>query len=366
MTFPENTPKDNPEDNRGAEAQAASAQRQMPSMTQSKRHSFSQKVIICMGGIVLLCALVAVNGGFRSDTPQEADGNGKIHKITNHLGEAPQMPVLKPQTPPQETPAPLPPRPVYHALHQKKQGQTPEERKIASHILGYSSKDVSAPLKKSSANEAFADHFQPTLFEGARARLIPDRNLFITKGTFIECVLETAISSDVVGMTSCRIMRDVYSTSGNIVLLERGTRIIGDYKGSMQQGKSRLFVLWNRAETPHGVIIDLASGGTDALGRAGHAGFIDTHFYDRFSGAIMLSLIDDIGAYAVNQAASGGQNGQIQFSGTARSATDAAGIALENSINIQPTFYKNQGDVIRIFVARDLDFRGVYALQVRD
>jgi type IV secretion system protein VirB10 len=37
--------------------------------------------------------------------------------------------------------------------------------------------------------------------------------------------------------------------------------------------------------------------------------------------------------------------------------------ALENSINIPPTLYKNQGERVAIFVARDLDFRGVYGLE---
>ena len=361
------------------------AQRQMPSMTHSKTQSIGQKAILLIGGIVVLMALIGVNGGFGTDTTQDLEKNNRRHKIINHLGEAPQISALPQKiiTPPEDiihTNQVMPPKPVYtdyRLNNHTKQEQTPEERKIASAVLGYSNKtsknaqhitpqsDVNINALNDTAKDSLSQNLQPTALSGAKASLIPDRNLFITKGTFIECVLETALSSDVLGMTSCRITRDVYSTSGNIVLLERGTKIIGQYKGGLKQGQSRLFVLWNRAETPSGVIIDLDSGGTDTLGRAGHEGFIDTHFYERFSGAIMLSLIDDIGAYAVGQT-SDTQNGQIQLGGTAGSTSDAAGIALENSINIRPTFYKNQGDPIRIFVARDLDFRGVYDLKVRN
>ncbi|RYE13645.1 MAG: conjugal transfer protein TrbI, partial [Sphingobacteriaceae bacterium] len=37
---------------------------------------------------------------------------------------------------------------------------------------------------------------------------------------------------------------------------------------------------------------------------------------------------------------------------------------LENSINIPPTMYKNQGDIIGIMVGRDIDFSKIYTLKI--
>jgi hypothetical protein len=118
--------------------------------------------------------------------------------------------------------------------------------------------------------------------------------MFVTKGAFLDCALETAISSDLAGMTSCRLTRDVYSTSGKVLLIERGSKIVGEYQSGLQKGKARIFVLWSRIETPTGVIVKLDSAGTGPLGRSGHSGFIDTHFWERFGSAILLSLIDDV------------------------------------------------------------------------
>ena len=44
----------------------------------------------------------------------------------------------------------------------------------------------------------------------------------------------------------------------------------------------------------------------------------------------------------------------------------AAAIAVEQSINIPPTLNKHHGELVSIFVARDLDFSGIYRLRVTE
>ena len=174
-----------------------------------------------------------------------------------------------------------------------------------------------------------------------RAGRLPDRNLLITAGTSVPCVLP----------------RDAWSDNGAVVLMERGTRVLGEYRGGLQQGRRRLFVLWTRAVTPTGVAVALASPAADALGRSGFDGAVDTRFWDRFGGALLLSVVDD-GVYAAVGQGEGG-------SATARLPSDAAGVALQGSIDIPPTLRKGQGAEVSIFVAQDLDFAGVYQLRPR-
>lgn len=139
--------------------------------------------------------------------------------------------------------------------------------------------------------------------------------------------------------------------------MERGTRVLGEYRGGLQQGRRRLFVLWTRAVTPTGVAVALASPAADALGRSGFDGVVDTHFWDRFGGALLLSIVDD-GVYA----AAGRNDGA---SSMARVPSDAASVALQGSVEIPPTLRKGQGAEVSIFVAQDLDFAGVYQLRSR-
>ncbi|MFX4728907.1 TrbI/VirB10 family protein [Acinetobacter baumannii] len=55
----------------------------------------------------------------------------------------------------------------------------------------------------------------------------------------------------------------------------------------------------------------------------------------------------------------------MTFESSSEAASDMATEALKNTINIPPILRKNQGDHINIYVARDLDFRSVYALRNR-
>lgn len=205
-----------------------------------------------------------------------------------------------------------------------------------------------------------ASKLKPTALEGVRAARLPNRHLVVTQGTAIPCVLETAMSSDVAGFVSCVVERDVMSDSGQVVLMEKGTQIVGEYRGNVRRGSKRMFVLWTRAKTPTGVIVALSSPATDALGRSGFDGEIDNHFFERFGGALLLSIVGDAGQIAAAQLS----QADIQVNSIQRSGQSAAPIATEQSINIPPTLNKNQGERVSVFVARDLDFSSVYSLRL--
>ncbi|EJJ9383897.1 type IV secretion system protein VirB10, partial [Escherichia coli] len=44
---------------------------------------------------------------------------------------------------------------------------------------------------------------------------------------------------------------------------------------------------------------------------------------------------------------------------------DIAREAFSNSVNIPPTLYKNQGEIITLIVGQDLDFSGIYKLKMK-
>ncbi|MDQ0044312.1 type IV secretion system protein VirB10 [Variovorax boronicumulans] len=215
-----------------------------------------------------------------------------------------------------------------------------------------------------SSGNQLAASLRPTPTPAVLAQTLPTLRMLLPKGAFIDCTLETAIDSTYEGMTTCIGASDVYGADGKVVLLERGTKYVGEQRGTPRQGQGRVFVVWNEARTPTGVVVQLASPGTDELGRNGLPGFVDTHFWDRFGAAVMISVIDGAMQAIAAQQQSGtrvGSGGGVVLG--PQGSHDVITEVLRSTVAIPPTVIKNQGERIQILVARDVDFRSVYALR---
>ena len=194
-----------------------------------------------------------------------------------------------------------------------------------------------------------------------RAQVLPTQRLLLPKGAFIDCTLETAIDSTLPGMTTCIMATDTFGVDGKVVLLERGTKLIGETRGQVQQGSARVFVLWTEARTPTGVVVPLASPGCRRTGPLGVAG-------EGQQSLLAALRRGDAGVGdrrrrrgAVQSA--GGGNGTVVVNPSATQGVMTE--VLKGTINIPPTVVKQQGDRIQVLVARDLDFRSVYELRIR-
>lgn len=228
--------------------------------------------------------------------------------------------------------------------------------------LGSSYPNSAAPMGESSGpsqGEA-ANTLRPTVATAVRATVLANLQLVLPRGAFIDCTLETAIDSALPGLTTCVTATDTFGADGKVVLLERGTKLVGETKGDVRQGTARVFVLWTEARTPSGVVVPLASPGTDELGRSGLPGAVDRHFMDRFGAAVLISMIDG----AVQAASQPKGGGAVIYNPSA--STDVVTEVLKSTVNIPPTVRKRNGDRIQILVARDLDFASVYALRVHE
>ena len=310
----------------------------------------------------------------RKETPPSAPPDPTA--LERALGPAPPLPMTV------ATPIGVAPQGTAEGVAPKSPGELAFERRLAGPAFARSSKEEGGSMSATSppldvvafagsrasqgtgsegteAGPSLNTLLKPTVTPAVAASLLPTRRFLLAKGAFIDCTLETAIDSTLPGMTTCITATDTYSADGTVVLLERGTKLVGETRGQVQQGTSRLYVLWNEARTPTGVVVPLSSPGTDELGRSGLSGEVNRHFWDRFGAAILLTVINGAVQGAVNSQNSGGS---VVVSPT--TSTDVMTEVLRGTLNIPPTITKAQGDRIQVFVARDVDFRPVYALRL--
>lgn len=191
-----------------------------------------------------------------------------------------------------------------------------------------------------------------------------NRDFVITRGHHMPCVLETQIMSNLPGTTACILTENIYSTNGRVLLLEKGTRAVGAYQSGLKVGDTRLAILWDRLESPQGIVVDVESPSADMVGASGVTGYVDNHWAERIGAAFLLSYVQDAIKYETAKASRVPlTEGNNQYGTTTTTSADLTKKVLDSTINIPPTMIKNRGDLINIEVRHDLWFQDVYMVK---
>lgn len=183
----------------------------------------------------------------------------------------------------------------------------------------------------------------------ARARRLGRLATTVPQGTLIPAVLETALDSTRAGHVRALVTRDVRGFDGTQVLIPRGSRLFGEYEADLSPGQNRAFVRWTRLVRPDGVAIALDSPASDALGRAGVRGRVDSHFLERLGSALLQSTLN------IGVAVAGRRIDDsaviVALPGSAQTLAPTA-----DRKDLSPTLHVDAGLSISVFVARDLSF----------
>ena len=195
---------------------------------------------------------------------------------------------------------------------------------------------------------------------GRRVQLHPaPRGHVLLPGTVIPAVLLTRLVSDLSGLVEARTSRAVYgSIHERTLLIPAGSLLVGRYGESVRPGERRIFVSFDRIETPNGASIRLP--GMEAAGQRGGAGLHDlvrTHFWRMFGSSF---LIAGLGAALPDNTS----QELVLPSGTPLIAGTAAGEALDQTVqdllardqDLPPTIIIRRGTRFNVLVARTIRF----------
>lgn len=216
------------------------------------------------------------------------------------------------------------------------------------------------------ANPALFGSMERSATPTVVASQLGNRSLTMPKGVLFTCSLKTRVISATSGFVACQVQRNVFSDDGKVVLAERGSHLDGEYRVvQVRPGVTRIPVLWTRLRTPNGVTVDLDSPGTGALGESGIGGYVDNRWPERIGAAMLVSLIDDAVKMVATDSNPATGRTTVLLPSTTAAGSKLAEKVLEATINIPPLLYQNQGSVVGVYVARDVDFSKVYALEPR-
>ena len=184
----------------------------------------------------------------------------------------------------------------------------------------------------------------------------------VREGTLVEAFLLTAIHSDLPGEALAQVARNVYdSQTQQVLLIPKGSRLIGTYDNQVALGQGRLLVAWTRLVFPDGRSVDLPGlASKDPAGATGLAGHVSRHRWRAFGGAVMLGVVGGGLAYAASRGRS--PSGVVGYPGPGDIAAASVGTelsrvateVLRRDVNRRPTIRAREGARFGVFMNGDL------------
>jgi len=327
----------------------------LPSVSQRKRGDG--------WGLVAGIAIVAVLGGLTLWSMDAARQNTQPQPspaVATQTAPAPAAvpgPAVSPNSQPVPGQAAPEPSPVLAAPPQEMAAYAANPHSSPTVVFDASALPAAASMlapgaltgnAEGNSNEAFAARLGAVGGTTATASASFDPSTTVTQGTLIPAVLETAINTDVPGFVRAVVSTDVRSFDGKHILVPRSSRLIGQYKSGLSAGQKRAYVIWTRLIRPDGVSVNLGSPAVSFGGETGLSGKVNSHFFERFGSAMLLSVVGGLGAI--------GGGSSVIIAGGGQSAASAA---ISQTGQIGPTIRVRQGEPIRVFTAKDLDFSKV-------
>ncbi|EMH44875.1 bacterial conjugation TrbI-like protein, partial [Helicobacter pylori GAM96Ai] len=209
-----------------------------------------------------------------------------------------------------------------------------------------------------------------------------DPTFTLAQYTPIEITLTSKVDATLTGIVSGVVSKDVWSANGKMRLIDKGTKVFGNYQ-SVKGGTpimTRLMIVFTKAITPDGVVIPLADAqAAGMLGEAGVAGYVNNHFMQRIGFAVVASVVNTLLQTSpiivldklIGKGGGEGYRGNEfnyalgqAINGSMQSSSQMQRQVLGQLMNIPPSFYKNEGDSIKILTMEDIDFSSVYDIEI--
>ena len=237
---------------------------------------------------------------------------------------------------------------------------------------GVGGSSATPPTLRERSHRAFLDAVGDARGAAVPARLEPAGSPYTLRaGTVIPGSLITGINSDLPGDLVGQVSRDVYdSRTQRIVLIPKGSRLIGSYDNQIAAGEGRLLVAWTRLIFPDGRSLRLPGLALkDVAGQTGAKDKVDTHWQRVFGKALLLSAISAGAQLSQPQQTSifaPPSAGQVAAGALGQELSNVALEILRRGMDVPPTITIRPGQPFNVFLNGDLVFDAPYEEEVPD
>jgi type IV secretion system protein VirB10 len=179
------------------------------------------------------------------------------------------------------------------------------------------------------------------------------------EGEVLEAVLVNRIISDTEpSPVICHLSKDLFDSSGQFVVFPANSRVVGYSQVVNYKGAHRLFISFHRIILPNGPSVDFpqnskALKALDETGALGVVSKVDRHWWLQFGTAILVGVLDGLGA-AAQRSGDLFSRQAIIIDNTSRNFGLILDRIMEQYSNIVPTITVQQGKKLKIHLADDL------------
>jgi type IV secretion system protein VirB10 len=218
-------------------------------------------------------------------TPTPPPEEPKLPVLPNSIEPPPMPPQASAPLPGPVTPAAesasaiLPPDAVGVSGEEAKK-RLEAKRKAPIHLIGGGGKAGGGKDGKKSISEEQ---------QSADFKKRGDLNYVLGQGKIIDVITETAINTDFPGEVRAIVTRDIFSESGKVILIPKGTRVFGLFSSSSSGGYGRISIKWTRVDLDSGYTLNLSGDAVDNLGRIGVQGVVDNKYTEQMANALLTS-----------------------------------------------------------------------------
>jgi type IV secretion system protein TrbI len=168
----------------------------------------------------------------------------------------------------------------------------------------------------------------------------------------IETILVNRIGGEQSGPVNVMVTTNVYSHDNQVLLIKKGTRILGEANRVSANGQRRLAVTFHRMIMPDGYSVNMKpTQALDQQGETGLTGRVNTHWAKVLGTAVLvggISGLSNIGGYSNTFNPIDG----IRVGITQQGGQSAMQI-LERGLNTLPSVEVIEGTLVKIFVKED-------------